>query len=46
MFRVKLIATTTISMKCSKPDNVPVNVVVVIMTRSQVLEQQCLENVN
>jgi hypothetical protein len=46
MFRVKLIATTTISMKYSKLDNVLVNVVVVIMTRSQVPEQQCLENVN
>jgi len=46
MFWIKLITTVTITVKSSKPDNVLINVVVVIMTRSQVPEQQCLKNVN
>jgi hypothetical protein len=39
MFQTKPTTTTTIIAKPSKPANVPINVVVVVMTRSQVREQ-------
>ncbi len=42
MFRTKPTTTTTIVTKNPKPDHVPINVVVVVMIHSQVLEQQVL----
>jgi hypothetical protein len=42
MFQTKPTITTTILAKNPKPDNVPINVIVVVTTCSQVLEQQVL----
>jgi hypothetical protein len=39
MFQTKPTTTTTIITKPSKLNNVPVNVIVIVMTRSQVREQ-------
>jgi hypothetical protein len=43
MFQTKLTTTTTIVSKPFKFDNVPINVVAVIMTCNQVLKQQVLK---
>jgi len=36
LFRIKPTSTTTVMAKSSKPDNVPINVIIVVTTRSQV----------
>ncbi len=43
MFQNKPTTTTTIMAKSSKSDNVPINVVIVVTTCNQVLEQQVLK---
>jgi hypothetical protein len=42
MFRIKPTTAATVIAKNLKLDNVPINVVIVIMTCSQVLEQQVI----
>jgi len=39
MFQIKPTTTTTIVAKNLKPNNVPINVIVVVMTHNQVPEQ-------
>jgi hypothetical protein len=40
MFQIKLAIVAIVIAKSSKHDNVPFNVIVVVMTRSQVLKKQ------
>ncbi len=44
MFRTKPIIITTIISKLSKPDNVPINEIIVVITCNQVLKQHVLKH--
>jgi hypothetical protein len=44
MFQTKPTNTTIVVTKNSEPDNVPINVIIVVATRSQVPKQQALRD--